>query len=266
MRYAWFCLLLALAMVAFAQPEIGNPVAPVGLVAPVPQPPVQRATPPTSRESIIKVTPNGLFLLSRGILAKYDAKTLAPQGVLKLIDMPAQPARAAGWIAPDAAAMEANRQWSAARQAAMAIPVVLETPDDLLIVQGDRFFRVSQVLFAVEAKADLAEKPAAGVVYYNNSAVAPLVTLADTTLYVVRNTTVWSVDTATGEVLGKADLPKEMQQQPGAPMINPRLLPMPQPVPQPVLMDGQPVGGPVAIDVPMIRDLVQAFNLPVAIE
>jgi len=173
--------------------------------------------------TILKATDQGLFIIGSGVIAKYDIKTLAPLGNLRLVDIPAQTnmkyrknvpmgiatTNVMPAIQPVDAPVAPAIDWTKnARdnQLIMAKPVVIEDGKDLIIILNDKFFRVGMEKVNLISAADMTTKD--GVVPNNNTGgEVPTVQLVDNTLYVMRGGNLWSLNAADGKELGQAKIP-----------------------------------------------------------
>ena len=162
------------------------------------------------QEALMEVTPQGVFVLRAGILAKFDPQTLTPQGTLELFaPVPAQPTMPQNPTAQDRQVM---RDWMMAMMPRMAPAIMLLNGDMLLIVQGNNFFRVNQQTLKLEAAQTALAKPDA-----NNPRqmmmAKPELRLVDNTLYILMDDQLVSVNIGDGAVLSRGVLPKEMMAQ-----------------------------------------------------
>ncbi|MHB9130214.1 MAG: hypothetical protein ACYDBB_03870 [Armatimonadota bacterium] len=209
MRNLLVLLLISLtAACVLAQPDPNHPQPEPRNKPKAAQPPRLPAQKGANSAVTVEVTPFGLFVVSGGMLAKYDPVTVKPLGTLQLLEP-----------LPDAAAANKNnkalRDWRQDLNRRLHPPVVLPQGEVLFIVTGDRFFRVNQQTLAIEMKAELFDGEA------GKEPALPLLApffgkVNGQTLYLLRGSEVFALDTTTGKVLGRSPLPKEMLLQDAA--------------------------------------------------
>ena len=156
-------------------------------------------------------TAYGLFVLDNGVLAKYDNQTLKLRGQLELFQ--GGPKRPEGDPSQNPDAWR-NFAQEASRRSGQGVMIAKE--GSLLIIQGDMFVRVKQQTMEKAATANLAPKASASGASSRGASsfgFRPGYTLVNNTLYVVEPTEVLSVDTITGKILSRSELPKSMQAQ-----------------------------------------------------
>ncbi len=188
-----------------------------GKVVPINQAKIMPSLPYTNPENtILKATDHGLFIIGSGVIAKYDIKTLAPLGNLRLVDIPVP--NYMMYRKKDPAGMAADKpvDWvknNRDNQLIMAKPVVIEDGKDLIIILNDKFLRVGMDKVNLIASADMTvKKDAAGVTTTaaatgNNGGEVPTVQLVDNTLYVMSGGNLWSLNAADGKELGQSKIP-----------------------------------------------------------
>jgi hypothetical protein len=249
-------LTLGVATLALAQPD---PNAPPPTAQPVPPQPAVMKMPlqmPTPTNTAIAVTANGFYVMTNGALAKFNLKTLAVEGTLRLLEQPttAPPrvlpmpmARVEG-IAPPVAppAVNATQVWQAQQARWSATPLLLTTETSLVVVQGDAVFRVDQQALTLlsQVTLPLAAVPTVTIrIMYAPAGTPTLAKASEDTVYLLRGAELWAVDTVAGTAFGPIILPQ-------APPANPIVRPLPITPGGPVLMnDALPLNGPpVLID------------------
>jgi len=208
-RYLFLlAIVLTLAASVFAQPD---PNAPAN---PQPQPGGRRGGMPGAGMNALDnlspvnlmVLPEGVFVLHSGVLAKFNAETLEPGGVLELFGpLPARPVMPQNPTQQDRAAL---RDWMQQNAVRLAPSGTLEKDDRLYIVIGNKYFRINAKTLVPEVKADLG---GAG----NNPRMpvlggAPQLKLEGGVLFVVLGQELLTVEPDTGKVTKRVLLPKEL--------------------------------------------------------
>jgi len=195
-------LALVLAMTAAFAQNVGNP---------------RNTPPPRIGDAQLETTPNGIFVLSGGVLAKFDVATLKPAGVVELFGpMPAPPVLSQPLTPQDQQTLQSYSRERSKRQAPAA---VLSEGDVFLIVINGAFFRVNQKTMALEAKQeDLLPKDDDMLRFYGMQ--KPLLQLTGKTLFVLIGTNLVSVNAENGEIGGRAPMPESMYLQMPRPMMG----------------------------------------------
>ncbi len=152
--------------------------------------------------------PLGVYVLNRGVLARFDAKTLQQQGLVelygKLEDLPND-----GSVAMQTITERAQRFLPAG----MALH-----GGDLIIVSGDQFFRVDPSTLAIKVNASLFDDKQHGArVDAFLSSMAPPMEFSGAILYRVllplnyhSTPTITAIDSNTGKILAEKALPAEL--------------------------------------------------------
>lgn len=177
-----------------------------------PPPPIRRADPidmmgkfnPNQHVAMAEATPNGLFLLGEGVLARYSPDLEQCATLQLLPPLPPLPME-------EGNDKQAMQKWFIERALRNAPPAMLPDGDMLYIVYSGTLFRVNQNTLKVE-KTMLEQQPQPGgdLRQMINVSVPPLLKLQQNTLYIIRQSDLFAVDLKTGVVLKRADLPKEM--------------------------------------------------------
>ena len=175
-----------------------------------------------------KATPDAVFVLRGGALAKLDPKTLAPLGVAQLFgplaptaevpdDTPAANTTPAD--APLTPAETTNAAASLDRASRMLPCSLLNHGKDLIILVGDQLFKVDATTLAVTAKSSL--EPVETAIQKRKAQLEailaggdPNVVLSGETLWVARGRRLYSVNTTDGKVATVA-LPDTLLDAPG---------------------------------------------------
>lgn len=193
---------LAFLQLAGAQPGPGQPPA----VPPNRQPKVAarvvRDLLSLEQKAIVQSTPRGVFVLRNGVLAQLDPQTLQPKTMLDLFPpvAPAAP-RAPFATAPEIPNVE--RMYPAS---------LLLLEDDLLILIGDRLFRVDAAAGKLRYDADLSGPFGQAANRWRELVAPPALELKGDILYIVRATQMCAVDVREGKLLRTVLLPTQMQQ------------------------------------------------------
>lgn len=192
-------LLLLLPSVLAAQPDPNVPGQP-------PPPPNRQVNviPPIlnlfARATAVEITPNGLFVLAEGVLARYSPD-LEQRATLQLLP-PLPPAEGKD-------GRQAQQKWLNERALRSAPAAMLPAGDMLYIVYAGNLFRVNQHTLQME-KTPLDPLPGADFRLVVTALSSPVLKLQEDTLYIIRQYDLIAVDVKTGAVLKRADLPKEM--------------------------------------------------------
>ena len=161
-----------------------------------------------ARRASIEVTPQGVFVLYGGVLARYDANLTAPSTTVALFGpMPEQPKLSTPPLPEEREALNAWQQQRRQRQMAGAL---LIAGADLLIVYPDHYFRVNQQSLAIEKSTDLS----GGTPSNQMSIDPPKLKMAGNMLYLLRDGEMLAIDIANGEINGRSPLPEEMLPSP----------------------------------------------------
>lgn len=202
----WFLLLLLACLASFvsAQP---NPAVP-----PIDAPPANAKLIPTTvpvntRDMVIETTPNGLFVVYRGVVARYHATTLQPQGSVDLFEpvpQGAAPTPEKALVRP----AEDDRQFRA------QVAAMLPHGDALLIIIGNQFRRVNQKTLVIEAKSTLdpgkPTNPDPLLTGALNPWLPAVVKLDGQALYVFRGPYLLLLNPTSGAITAQSTLPKTM--------------------------------------------------------
>lgn len=167
-----------------------------------------------SQEAQMMITANGVFVLHAGVLAKFDATTLQPQGAaLELFGpLAAMPTLSEPPTDQERTAMQS---WVKGFTMRLSPATMLAKGDELLIVQNNNFFRVNQQTMAVDTtKAGLLSQNAWAQTQLPVTQLLmtgkPVLQLVDNTLYVIIGANLVTVNADTGAVLSNGTLPQEM--------------------------------------------------------
>lgn len=205
-RFLLLLPVLALAVCTlYAQPDPDRPQPDQPVAGRQPLPPGMFPMPatPNDTSAVIEVTPVGVFLLSRGVLARFDAQLAQPTVSLSLFGpMPEQPQPMMDRTVFLNWQQETNKR---------TLPGAMVVDGDaLLIVSGDTFFRVNQRTLVIEAKQTLAPRNDLDM---RMNHTTPMLKLHETTLYLLRGNEMIALQAKTGENIGRVLLPKDMQFQ-----------------------------------------------------
>lgn len=167
----------------------GGPPGGPGIMAPMPPPPMMKAG------------GNGVFVLLGGTLTKLDPVTLNQEGSLQLIEKPA-----------DRGGSTQNN-WPPLPPPHGTLLIAPGSHEMVLVVIGDRFFRIDAAQFTVVANSTLPkpEPPKSQNAPDQNRQPAPppqTVELHGSILYVVSGPQIVAVNITDGSVVGETTLPK----------------------------------------------------------
>ncbi|MHB0938673.1 MAG: hypothetical protein ACYDCO_12110 [Armatimonadota bacterium] len=156
------------------------------------------------RAATAEMTPNGLFLLAEGVLARYSPDLEQCVTLQLLPPMPALPV-AGGDDRP------AQQKWLTERALRSSPPAMLPSGELLYIVYAGNLFRVNQNTLKLEKTAlDPLPEPGGEFRQQLNLSTPPLLMMQGDTLYIIRQLDLIAVDLKAFAVLKRADLPKEM--------------------------------------------------------
>jgi hypothetical protein len=140
-------------------------------------------------------TPDGIFVVRGGVLAKYDPKTLDARGVIEL-------------FGPLPEENKANAQVNLERMRRLMPGAMLCTAQELMIVIGEQFFRVDRVTLEAKVSVSLFQDqvlaPAERLIAV---AAPPVLSLEGNTLYVTRGSLLLAVNWQDGRVRAAGTLP-----------------------------------------------------------
>jgi len=165
------------------------------------------------RNAAVEVTPNGLFLLAEGVLARYSPDLEQCVTLRLLGPLPPMP------MGEGDDARRAQQVWFRERILRSSPAVMLPSGEQLYLVFANTFFSVNQITLKMEKIPLDPPLPIGDDRVLRNAALAPLLKLQGDTLYIIRQADLLAVDLKAGTILKRAGLPHEM-----AP-------PMPQPMP-----------------------------------
>ncbi len=248
-------ILLALSVFAitipvFAQPHaVIQPIDPIGGInggAPMAgnlgiplnlMPAMMPALMPTfldanSDNKAMIVTKFGAFIITDGLLVKFDAKTLKPLGTFRLLAAPTPqdmgnymlplkgpkgevanaPVPGVAMPAAPAAQVFDWDKYSKDNQRFTTKPVMIVDDADLIIIIYDQFTRIGMDKLDILAATDIianknADGTAAEVNFFGE---VPGIKLCDNILYINRGGIIMSVSPANGKVLGQVKFPTEL--------------------------------------------------------
>ena len=161
--------------------------------------------------SSLEILPEGVFVLERGVLAKFDAANLNAAGMLELFGtLAAQPKLS---DTPTTEERTAMREWMTQNMQRSAPAAMLPGKGKLYIVIGTKYFLIDLKTMTADVKADLitADPAAAANPFAAFTGGTPVLKLADGVLYVITNQQLLAVNPATGQVQNRAKLPKQME-------------------------------------------------------
>ncbi len=145
---------------------------------------------------LMVTTPAEVFVARQGMLAKYDARTLEPLGVVEL-------------FGPLPAADHADHPLARLDWLRRSVPgAMLAEDEELLIVIGEHYFRVNRATLAVQARASLFQAQALAPAERLLAVLAPpVLALQEETLYVTRGNQLMAVNRRDGAVRAVGALP-----------------------------------------------------------
>lgn len=158
------------------------------------------------------LTPQGFFVLRCGVLAKYDAVSLKPAGVIELFGPLAAPM--------NKTTPEEQQQMLIERGKRVLPAAMTVRGTDLLVVIGEQYFRIDAVGCTTKARGSLTPAGAPDDMWAPERLVKitnpPLLEVNGDVLLVLRDQQLVSVQVADGKVLGTATLPAVMFPTPAA--------------------------------------------------
>jgi len=158
------------------------------------------------------LTPQGVFVLRNGVLARLNADTLATEKTVELFGpLPERQVAAEN--------QGIDRQWLAEAAKRLLPAAILVRENDVLAVVGEQYFRVDIATMEVKVNVALGNPFAPNpllqdLMRMRENTSEPSLTLHDKMLYVALPDKVVSVKIADGEVLARGSLPAKMQAQP----------------------------------------------------
>jgi hypothetical protein len=155
---------------------------------------------------VLEITPDGVFVIRNGVVAKFAVGLGTAAGTKELFPALPEPPKLSE--APTPEEREAMGKWMGLLAERTAAFSVLAREKMLYLVVGTKFFRVNQQTLAVEAQADL--MPAPEGLRRGVNTEAPLLKLDGGVLYVLSGQAFIAVDAQTGAVQTRMTLPKEM--------------------------------------------------------
>ena len=166
---------------------------------------------------IIAANSKSVFVLRKGVLAKYNADTHLQEGVLELFGKPAEAPK--DWLFDDQESATAFRDERAKR----LVPATMTVSDtDVQILVGDQYFRVDPATMKLTLTTPITAEgvpPTSTYSYIYTENLPPLVSSGEVSYRVilppwpdqVQPVYLLAFERATGKALGSAALPNEMQ-------------------------------------------------------
>jgi hypothetical protein len=161
--------------------------------------------------TVMELTDQGLIVITNGVLARYDAKTLEAKGTVDLLGpLPEAPQ-------PPTALDDLQLYFQDYQLYTQELAKWRETPvmttlgQYLLVVLGDQFYRIDSETMTIEVQASVEAEPADGADPLPPlTGVTPILSLHGTMLYVLRSNRVSAIEIKEGKVMAATTLPAEM--------------------------------------------------------
>jgi hypothetical protein len=165
--------------------------------------------------TVMLKTEQGMMVLTNGVLAKYDSKTLEEKGTVALLpELGPQPTRPAFMDQTTRQAyQDLLAEWNATAALYRETPAMADLGQYVLIVMGDQFYRVDSETMKIEVQSSVVDTDAQAADQTATTAVTggtPMLALNGTALYVLRGEEMSVIEIKEGKVLANATLPVEM--------------------------------------------------------